>query len=147
MKQYRIAIAGCGSMVKKWIMHARERADADIIALVDIKEENAKNIAKQFNLACPIYTDISAAIRREKANLVFDVTIPQAHRSIVMTALNLGANVFGEKPMGASLAETEEMVAAAKKTGRMYAVMQNRRYAKNIRALRELFRNTRRQIW
>lgn len=138
MKQYRIAVAGCGGMAKTWIKSALARTDAAIVALVDINEKNAKELAKQFNLKCSVYADIGAAITREQANLVFDVTIPRAHKAIVTTALNLGANVFGEKPMAFSLAEAEEMVAAAGKTGRMYAVMQNRRYMKNIRAFREL---------
>ncbi len=138
MQKYRIAVAGCGSMAQTWIKHACGRADADIVALVDLNEASARERAKQFNLACPVYDDIGEAIRREKANLVFDVTIPPAHKAIVTTALKRGVDVFGEKPMASSLAEAQKMVANARKTGRMYAVMQNRRYLKNIRAFRDL---------
>lgn len=138
MKKFRVVVAGCGAMANTWIKYTLERSDAEIVALVDIKEENAKIMAKNHDLKCSIHTDIVQAIRESEANLVFDVTIPESHKEIVTAALELGCDVFGEKPMASSMNEAIEMVRLAEKTGRTYAVMQNRRFDKRIRALREI---------
>ena len=138
MKHFRIAVAGCGGMANTWVKYALERQDAEIVALVDINEENAKAIDQRYGLNCGIYREIDEAIRNSGANLVFDVTIPEAHHHIVTTALKMGCHVLGEKPMASSMEEARDMVAAAERYGRMYAVMQNRRYLKQIRAFREL---------
>ena len=133
-----MVLAGCGGMSNTWAKYALSRDDVEIVALVDIKEENAKMLARNHNLTCEIYRDISKAIASSDANLVFNVTTPSAHRDVVVSALESGCDVFGEKPMANSMQEAEEMVVAAGRSGRMYAVMQNRRYNRHIRALREL---------
>lgn len=138
MSEFRIVVAGCGGMANTWVKYTQERDGAQIVALVDVKPENAEAMAERHDLNCGIYTDLKEAIRATNANLVFDITIPAAHKQIVTTALEAGCNVLGEKPMATSMQEAREMVAAGEKTGKTYAVMQNRRYLKNIRAFREL---------
>jgi len=138
MKPYRIALAGCGGMANAWVQYALERQDTEIVALVDISQENAQSMQMRHNLTAGIYMDLQEAVQASGANLVFDVTIPDAHEAIVTTALRAGCDVLGEKPMAASMAAAETMVKTAQETGRMYAVMQNRRYLKTIRAIRGL---------
>ena len=141
MDYFRIAVTGCGGMANTWVKYALERQDAEIVALVDINEENARAFARRYRLNCGIYREIGEAIRMSGANLVFDVTIPEAHHYVVTTALEMGCHVMGEKPMASSMEEAREMVSAAEICGKMYAVMQNRRYLKHIRAFRELVRS------
>jgi predicted dehydrogenase len=138
MKSFRIVIAGCGIMANTWVEYALSRVDAEIVALVDVKRENAKALAARHGLNSKIYSDISEAIKDSDANLVFNTTSPAAHHEIVIKSLRSGCNVLGEKPMANSIEEAEEMVKAAEESGCTYAVMQNRRYNKNIRALKEL---------
>lgn len=140
MELFRIAVAGCGGMANTWVSYAQERDDARIVALVDIAEENAKNMAERYHLNCGIYRDIGEAIKDSGANLVFNVTVPEAHYHITTTALKMGCHVLSEKPMASSLEEAEEMVAIAQEAGKMFAVMQNRRYLKNIRAFHDLIK-------
>ncbi|MBS4220794.1 Gfo/Idh/MocA family oxidoreductase [Bacillus sp. FJAT-49711] len=138
MADFKIVVAGCGGMSHQWIEYALTRKDAEIVALVDLFEETAKNAAKNYALDCNTYTDISLAIKETGANLVFDVTIPASHKSITITALSLGCDVFGEKPMGESMQDAVEMQNAANEFGKSYVVMQNRRFNKQIRAFRDL---------
>ena len=112
MARFKIAVAGCGGMSHSWIEYALTREDAEIVALVDLYEETAKKTAKKYELNCPTYTDITAAINETGANLVFDVTIPASHKDITVTALSLGCDVFGEKPMGVSMEEATAMLAS-----------------------------------
>jgi len=138
MKKHRILVAGCGGMARTWVDYAARREDAEIVGLVDIREESARAMAERFGLSAPVFTDLGRALASTEANLVFDVTIPESHRQVTATALEHGCSVFGEKPMAASMAEARELTELAQRSGRLYAVMQNRRYLKTIRAFRDM---------
>jgi predicted dehydrogenase len=68
--------------------------------------------------------------------VVFDCTLPEIHHQVTMTALAHGCHVLGEKPLADTMAHAREMVAAADQAGKLYAVIQNRRYDPRIRSLR-----------
>ncbi|AFC28249.1 oxidoreductase domain-containing protein [Paenibacillus mucilaginosus 3016] len=138
MSPYRIIVAGCGGMARTWVRYALERQDAEIVALVDLFEESARRMAEEFGLACPIYTDITQALQQTDANLVFDVTIPASRVQVVSAALGHGCHVMSEKPMGSTMEEARAMARLAEERGLQYAVMQNRRYLKDIRDFRSL---------
>lgn len=136
MKKYRIAVIGCGLVAfKLWVPYTLKRDDTEIVALMDIYPEKAEQLKREFNLNCGIYTDVRQAITESGANLVYDLTYVTTHHSVVIPALELGCNVFGEKPMAMSLDESMDMVLKAKETGKVYSVMQNRRYTAQARAI------------
>jgi predicted dehydrogenase len=122
-------------MANAWVKYAVKRENAEIVALVDIREESALKMKEKYDLNAAVYTDLAQAIKETQANLVLDVTIPEAHHKVASVALNAGCHVLGEKPLAASMEAAEEMVALAKQTGLTYAVMQNRRYLPHIRSL------------
>lgn len=138
MRERKIVVAGCGGMANAWVKDAIARENATIVGLVDIKPEFAQAMADRHGLTCGIYTDLAAAIAETGADLVFDVTIPASHFQVCSTAMQLGADVFGEKPMAESMAEGREIIAISNRTGRTYSVMQNRRYNARIRSLHAL---------
>lgn len=136
---YKIVQAGCGGMANKWIQYALERDDAEIVAFVDLYEAAAHKMNETYGLTIPWYASVEEAIKETGANLVFDVTIPSAHKKIAMAALHGGCHLMSEKPMAASMEEAEQLAQlAASKPELNYSIMQNRRYLKDIRALREL---------
>lgn len=135
---HKIIVAGCGGMANTWVDYATQRDNAEIVGLVDIFEESAKAMAAKRGLNVPTFTDLASALAATDANLVFDVTIPASHKTIAITAMEAGCNVFGEKPMAESLADAKEIVAVSQATGKRYSVMQNRRYVKQIRSFRDI---------
>ncbi|MEC0227153.1 Gfo/Idh/MocA family protein [Paenibacillus alba] len=138
MSKYRVVVVGCGGMARVWVEYMLKREDSVITALVDIKTEFAQAMADRYGLTCGVYTNLEQAIQETEANLVLDITIPDSHFQVCTTALRLGCNVFGEKPMAATMAEAREIVQLAERTGKSLSVMQNRRYLANIRAMRDL---------
>ncbi|MCM3785408.1 Gfo/Idh/MocA family oxidoreductase [Neobacillus mesonae] len=136
-QKHKIVVAGCGGMSNTWLDYAAARDNAEIVGLVDLYEESAKNMAERRSLQVPTFTDLHAALEATDANLVFDCTIPASHKQIVTTAMLAGCDVFGEKPMAESFEDAKEIVTVSQETGKRYAVMQNRRYLKPIRALRD----------
>ncbi|MEK5396825.1 oxidoreductase [Paenibacillus sp. VTT E-133280] len=136
--QYRVAVAGCGGMANAWIEYALSRSDIQIVALVDIRLESAQAMAAKHEIPCLTFTDIKLAIQETDANLVFDVTVPGSHFNISSTALELGCNVFSEKPLAETMEECNKIVEISERTGNAHAVMQNRRYDPRIRSLRTI---------
>ena len=137
---YKILVAGCGSMSNAWIEYAKKRNDCEIVGLIDININTAKAKNEEHKLNAEIYSDINTALEDSGANLVFDITIPQAHFDTVCTALNAGCHVFGEKPMSDSLSNAEKMVRCAEETGKEYFVLQNYRYNPEIQSLKRFFK-------
>ena len=135
---YKIIVAGCGMMSDTWINNAKNRGDCEIVGLVDIHMDAANTKRKLHQLNARTYSNITTALEKEDANLVFDITVPEAHFDTVMAALKAGCDVFGEKPMSDSLENAEKMVACANETKKEYFVMQNRRYLPQLYALRNL---------
>lgn len=133
---YKIVLAGCGGMSDVWLEYASQAQEAEIVGLVDLNLAAAKEKAKQWRLDVPVYQDLAQAIKETKAELVFDVTMPAAHKQVVTTALQAGCHVFGEKPMAESLQDAEAIMKIADQTGKRYSVMQNRRFLKEIRSIR-----------
>ncbi|NMO95034.1 Gfo/Idh/MocA family protein [Paenibacillus lemnae] len=137
-KKYRVIVAGCGGMSNTWVEYALQRPDTAIVGLVDLQPQQAANLAARHGLDCPAFTDINEAIADTGANIVFDVTIPASHYGIAMAGLKQGCHVFGEKPLAETFSDCRDIVALSQETGRIQAVMQNRRFDPRIRAFRQL---------
>ena len=134
---YRVIVAGCGEMSKKWIEVTKNRADCEIVALVDIYNDTANARKSEYDLDANVYTSLVKALDKENADLVLDITPPEAHYETVTTALKSGCHVFGEKPMSDSLENSEKMVECAIESKKEYFIMQNRRYLPGLCALKD----------
>ncbi|MCV9887156.1 Gfo/Idh/MocA family protein [Metabacillus halosaccharovorans] len=140
--KHQIIVVGCGSMANTWIDYVLQRDSAEIVAFVDVHLETAASMAASKQLQVPVYSDLGEALAaHQHVNLVFDVTIPAAHKQIVSTALQANCHVFGEKPMAESMKDARELLDISRNIGFTYTVMQNRRYNKQIRALRSILAN------
>jgi predicted dehydrogenase len=139
MPRFNVLLAGCGSMAYRWLNYITKRGDVEIVGLCDIIIERAAGYAKKFNLSCGIYDNINKALDAcPQTNLVVDCTSPDAHELIVTSALNAGADAVGEKPMAETREQALNQIAVADKTGRSYAIMQNRIYLPGMRTIRKV---------
>jgi predicted dehydrogenase len=64
--------------------------------------------------------------------------VPAARADVVRTALEGGAHVLSEKPMATSMDEARGLLALAADTGRLHAVVQNRRFIPGVRRMRRM---------
>lgn len=133
---YNIAVVGCGGMSNEWIRYAKTREDCQIVCMVDPIVSSAEKKVHDYGLNARVYSDLPTALAKEDVNLVFNVTPPEFHYQAVITALNAGCDVFGEKPMADTLENGYKMVECAERTGKNYFVMQNRRYEPYLYAMR-----------
>jgi predicted dehydrogenase len=136
-KNYQAILAGCGAMSGEWIRAANELG-VEITGVVDLNPKAAEARITEFELGARIFTDLGAAIESVPANLLFDCTIPAAHVDVSSRGLAAGLHVLEEKPLATNLAEARKLVEAARANQRVHVVVQNRRFNKGIRQIRNL---------
>jgi predicted dehydrogenase len=129
-------IAGCGGISRAWLDAVRDNPDLEMAGFVDINVEAARERREQYGWPEALVSDdLAATLDAARPDIVFDCTVPEAHHDVTLTALARGCHVLGEKPLADTMENAKRMVEAAGRSGRLYAVMQNRRYDANIRRL------------
>lgn len=135
----KIGIIGCGGIANgahKPPYDSME--DVEIVACCDIIKDRAVSLAKHFgNDESKAFTDYKEMIEKVELDAVDICTPNYLHSIIAVYALEHGLNVFCEKPDAISVAEAENMKAAAEKSGKMLMVMRNNRYMPSSTYLRK----------
>ncbi|WP_026425005.1 Gfo/Idh/MocA family protein [Actinokineospora inagensis] len=108
----RIALVGVGSMGS---LHARviaQHPDCDLAVVIDPREEIGTAVAEKFETTWRAELgDVS------DVDAVVVAAATEAHHGIALDVLAQGKPLLIEKPVCASLAQTEEVLAAAEKAG------------------------------
>jgi len=124
----KVVLAGCGGMSNAWLGIAQKDADLEVVGLTDLRREAAEGQAAKYELGDVVFDALDEALAKTRPDVVFDCTTPEGHYEVTMKGLAAGCHVMGEKPLSDSMEQAREMVEAARRAGRIYAVMQNRRY-------------------
>ncbi|WP_090879047.1 Gfo/Idh/MocA family protein [Bauldia litoralis] len=133
----RAVLVGCGAMSKTNIEAALATGDVEIVGLVDLERANADARAAEFGLTgIDIDVDLAGVLQRTKPDFVIDVVVPQARFAVASCALAHGCDLISEKPMADSMDHAAALVEAARTSGRLHAVVQNRRYIEGVRRIR-----------
>ncbi len=133
----KAVLVGCGGMAGVWLDAVKLVGQVELCGFVDLSEKAAKKRASDAGADSAVTgTDLAEVLEKVGPDVVFDCTIPEAHHGVTLAALDHGCHVLGEKPLADSMAAAREMVAAAERAGKIYAVIQNRRYVPEIRRLR-----------
>jgi predicted dehydrogenase len=110
------------------------------VAVCDINEQVARERAEEFDVPA-VYTDWRDLLDDEDVDAVSVLLPHHLHREVAVAAAEAGKHVLTEKPMATSLAEADDMIAAAEAAGVVLMVGQILRFRPaNIRA-RELIRD------
>jgi len=142
MKTYKTVLVGCGGISKSWLNACKDIPQVEICGLVDLNLENTKQKAEMYHLQNAFLSEsLSEALNTCQPEVVFDITVPAAHKPVTLEALGFGCHVLGEKPMAERYEDACEMVIAARKAGKLYAVIQNRRYDKRVRTVEAALRS------
>jgi len=128
MPTKKILIVGCGGMSGAWIHPILKDPDLEIVGLVDLNPEAPEKVKERFGLQCKTSTSQEKLMGEVKPDIVVDVTIPEAHAQVGLKALEGGCHLWSEKPMAASMDEARALIRASRASGKLHAVMQNRRY-------------------
>lgn len=118
MAKLRVAVVGVGPMGQGHVKHYKGLAGCDLVAVVDQDVDRRGKTAMQYG--CQSFADAKDLIGRVDA--VSIATPTTSHRDLTCMFLEAGVHCLVEKPMSITPAEAEDMVAAAKKSGRVLQV-------------------------
>ena len=136
-KQIRAVLVGCGGICGAWMNSQTVKQHVRMVGFVDLNADAAKRRAAEFGTPdAQTGNDLPSMIKAVSPDVVFDCTTPNAHAGVAITALKNGCHVLGEKPMADTVANAKRMLNAEKASGKIGAVIQNRRFDQGIRALR-----------
>jgi predicted dehydrogenase len=115
-KKFRVGIIGADTQAS-WagashVPALQSQPQLVLAAVATRREESAKAAAEAFG-AERWFADPYAMIRDEAIDIVTVAVKVPAHRNLVLAALEAGKAVYCESPLGATVAETEEMAEAA----------------------------------
>jgi len=120
-KRIRCGIIGTGMIGKAHIARYKEVAEAEVIAVADLREDEAQRVA-QANDIPHVFRDYKQLLAMEEIDLV-DVCLPNAlHCPVTCDVLKAGKHAYCEKPMANSAAEARKMLRTARETGRTLAI-------------------------
>lgn len=135
----RVAIVGLGGISAAHIQaYLTFPERCRIVALVDIVPEKARKRAEEYGISCDILDDHHLLLDRRDIDLVDICTPPYVHAEISVNCLRAGMNVLCEKPMAASLEECDQVLAAARESGKLFSSIAQNRFRTPIAAFKAL---------
>jgi len=130
----RVAVVGVGNFGRNHVRVYRDLADAELAGVVDTDAERARQVGAEFSTA--VLPDLAALVGRVDAVSLAVPTVE--HARIGCRLLELGIDVLVEKPMAATLAEADELIAAARRNGRILQVGHLERYNPAVVAVEKI---------
>lgn len=134
---FNVVLVGCGAMSKHWLDAVKQIDGLAIVGLVDLDAERAKARAREYELTgAVIGTSLDKVLDQTRPDAVFDIVVPAARRDVALSAFAHNCHLLTEKPLADSPENARAIVEAARRAGRVHAVVQNRRYVANVRRIR-----------
>jgi predicted dehydrogenase len=130
MKDLRLAVVGVGHLGRHHARVAASLAGFRVVGVHDHHPGRAAEVAGEFSL--PVLAGFDDVAREAEAVVVATPTV--THAEVSRFFLDRGLHVLVEKPMTASLAEADDLVARARKAGRVLQVGHVERYNPAIEA-------------
>lgn len=118
----KVLLVGCGQM---GVSHARGylgMKDVEIVGIVSRTKATRTQCQQALGTQFPEYEDVAQALKECQPDAVCISTYPDTHAEFAKMAMEAGAHVFLEKPIATTVADAEEVVAVAEKTGKKLVV-------------------------
>jgi scyllo-inositol 2-dehydrogenase (NADP+) len=118
--------------------HAGHALKSDVVSLrgiYDIKQERSE-LARSRGIFA--YDSFEAVLADPEIDIVVCATPNDVHKDIVIRALKAGKNVVCEKPVALSVRDFDDMCAAARESGKLFTVHQNRRWDVDFLAIKSI---------
>lgn len=136
----KVGVVGCGGIFEqKHLPNLKRFSDmCEVIAVCDTIYDRAEKAGKEFGLSSDmVFTDYKQLLEIPQINTIYVLTPNNAHCPITVAAFEKGMNVLCEKPMAATTAEAETMVAAWKKSGKKFTIGYQNRFRPEVQMLKK----------
>lgn len=130
-KRYRAALIGSGWWGTNILREAMRSEQCELVALCDVDENQLKicaaDIGKVTSDQPKHYRDFRDVLKEQKPEIVIIGTPDHWHPLITIAAVQSGAHVYVEKPVGHTIGEGRAMIKAARDADRVVQVGTHRR--------------------
>jgi predicted dehydrogenase len=134
----KVAVIGTGGIARNvHLPSLNDMDDIELVALCDIVRERAAAMAEQYGVP-RVYTLYREMLEQEDLDAVFVLVEPANLYHVVWHCLDVGVDVFMEKPPGITLYQTESLCRKATEAGRILQVGFNRRHIPLVRHVMDL---------
>lgn len=113
----RIGIIGVGQIGKYHLSNYSKIPEAEIVAVADVNETEAKRVAALHNIP-HVYTNFREMLARDDIQAVDVCLHNNFHMPMTVAALEAGKDVFCEKPLAGAYVDAQKMYDTAKALGR-----------------------------
>jgi len=115
MRQFGVAIIGCGWVAGEYIKAFQNDERSEVRTLVSRHRTNAKRYRDQYDLQCGIETDADVMLERRDIDIVVVCTPHNLHTKYVVAAAEAGKHVIIEKPPAITMQDVLKQQDAVKK--------------------------------
>lgn len=112
MKKLKIGIIGCGNISSIYMENCQKFPHLELISCADLDVSRAQLQAEKFGV--PRACSVEELLSDPAIELVINLTIPKAHASICIQALEAGKHVYTEKPLAVTREEGKQILETAK---------------------------------
>ncbi len=135
-RKIRIGIIGTGGISHMHMVGYTSFENVEVAAACDLNASRLEAFGSKYGVK-QLYADYNEMLQKEELDGVSICTWNNSHAPIAIAALNAGKNVLCEKPMAMNVKEAEEMLAAAKTSGKLLMIGFVKRFAKETAICRE----------
>ncbi|MFN4226883.1 MAG: Gfo/Idh/MocA family protein [Candidatus Ratteibacteria bacterium] len=125
MKKLKIGVIGVGGMGSAHCNSVKNLEETELVFVCDIDENVAKKKGEE--LKVKYFTDYKEAIKSGLAEGIIIATPHWFHPEIAVFAFENGLHVLSEKPIAVKVSDADKMIEAAKKSGKIFTIMFQRR--------------------
>lgn len=111
----RLGIVGCGDVSRRYFRGTKMYRSLEVVCCADIDLERAKMAGDTYGV--PVAASVDRLLADHDIEVVVNLTPPSLHRAISLAAISADKHVYSEKPLGISLEEAQEVIAAADANG------------------------------
>ena len=136
----KVGIIGCGKMADQHAIQIQRIHEAIIVGVCDNEPLMARQIAERFNVE-KHFSNVQEMLDTMKLDVVHITTPPPSHYPLAKICLEMGCNVYLEKPFTLYASEAEELIALATQRGLKITAGHNAQFTHAMVRMRELVKS------
>lgn len=135
----RVGIIGAGNIAQNaHIPSYLKQSDVELVAVCDLKEERAKQVADKYNLKYAT-ANINDLVARDDIDAISVCTWNNAHAEAVIAAAKAGKHILCEKPMAMNTDEAKAMMQAVRENNIIFMMGFVNRFRSESKVIREMY--------
>jgi predicted dehydrogenase len=137
MERIRVGLIGVGGISRLHYLGYKDNPQAELHAICDVNNELLQRRVREWGVR-KAYSDYRELLSDPAVDAVEVITPHHLHAPIGIAALEAGKHVSMQKPMAMNVAECDALIAATKRSGKLFRVFENFRYYPPLVRAKEL---------